>query len=247
MIQVQGISKRFGDTSAVQGLSFAAGDGTITGLLGANGAGKSTTMRMIAGVLTPDEGAISIGGSDPQRNVTAAQQQVGAVLDHIGLYARLTVRENLAYFARLRGLDRAELQHRVEGVLAELGLQKIADRATGGLSQGERMKVALGRVLIHRPTHLLLDEPTNGLDVPTVRALRQLLMGLRDAGVCILYSSHVLGEVESLCEQIVVINGGAVAGQGTRDELCQATLTATLEEAFVALTGANEEVSCTMY
>lgn len=244
MIRVRGITKRFDNVPVVKGLSFVAPNGAITGLLGANGAGKTTTMRMISGVLTPDEGAIDIDGVSPQENVTLAQQHFGALLDHAGLYERLTVRENIAYFARLRGLQGVELHERVASVLANLGLQKVADRATGGFSQGERMKVALGRALIHQPMHLLLDEPTNGLDVHTIRALRQLLKDLRDAGVCILYSSHVLGEVESLCEQIVVIAGGTIAGQGTRDELCRITATATLEEAFVALTGENEEITC---
>jgi sodium transport system ATP-binding protein len=243
MIHVQQLAKRFDDVVAVQDLSFEVPDGAITGLLGANGAGKTTTLRMIAGVLTPDAGAILVGDTSPQYDVEAAQTRLGALLDHTGIYPRLTARENLVFFARLRGLDGPDLEQRIERVIDDLGMRDIADRRTGGFSQGQRMKVALGRALIHRPTHLLLDEPTNGLDVPSVRALRELLKRFRASGTCILFSSHVLGEVEDLCDRIVVIANGTVAGQGTRQELCRTTATDSLEEAFVALTTEPEEMA----
>jgi sodium transport system ATP-binding protein len=140
-------------------------------------------------------------------------------------------------------LDGPDLEQRIERVIDDLGMRDIADRRTGGFSQGQRMKVALGRALIHRPTHLLLDEPTNGLDVPSVRALRELLKRFRASGTCILFSSHVLGEVEDLCDRIVVIANGTVAGQGTRQELCRTSATDSLEEAFVALTTEPEEMA----
>jgi sodium transport system ATP-binding protein len=244
MIHVQHMSKKFDNLVAVQDLSFEVADGSITGLLGANGAGKTTTLRMIAGVLTPDAGVIRVGNVSPQEDVEVARAQLGALLDHTGIYPRLTARENLIYFARLRGLRGVELEDRVAQTIDDLGMQEIADRRTGGFSQGQHMKVALGRALIHRPTHLLLDEPTNGLDVPAVRTLRELLRRFRESGTCILFSSHVLGEVEALCDRIVVIADGSVVGQGTRQELCRDTDTVSLEEAFVALTAEQEEVSC---
>lgn len=244
MIQAQEITKRFGDVVAVQHLSFAAPDAAITGVLGANGAGKTTMLRIIAGVLRPDAGAVRIGDASAQEDAVAAAKSVGALLDHIGLYPRLTARENLVYVAKLRGLRGTELEQSVERVLADLGLREIADRRTGGFSQGQRMKTALGRALIHEPRHLLLDEPTNGLDVPAVRSLRQLLRGYREAGACIVLSSHVLGEVEDLCDRIVIVSKGSVVGQGTRHELCNATAAACLEDAFIALTGDVEEASC---
>lgn len=174
-------------------------------------------------------------------DTTAASKCIGALLDHAGLYPRLTAREHLVYVARLRGIRGAELAKRVERVLFDLGLREIAERRTGGFSQGQRMKVALGRALIHEPRHLLLDEPTNGLDVPAVRSLRGLLRSYREAGACVVLSSHVLGEVEDLCDRIVVLARGAVAGHGTRDELCTITETDSLEEAFVVLTGEAQE------
>ncbi|HUO32724.1 MAG TPA: ATP-binding cassette domain-containing protein, partial [Bryobacteraceae bacterium] len=188
MIQVQNLTKRFGIRAVVNDLSFTAADGSITGLLGANGAGKTTTLRMICGVLQPDGGTVAVD-----------RRRLGALLDQTGIYSRLTVRENLAYFGELRGIPSAELAERVSQVIATLGLGAIADRRTAGFSQGERMKTALGRILLHGPRSLILDEPTNGLDVPTVRSLRDLLRRLRDDGVCIVFSSHVLDEVRALC------------------------------------------------
>jgi sodium transport system ATP-binding protein len=226
MIQVSEVTKRFGARSAVRNMSFQAGDAAITGLLGSNGAGKTTTLRMIAGVLQPDEGAIQF--SDPKG--------IGALLDHTGLYSRLTARENLIYFGRLYGLSGATLEQRVEHVLTSLDLADIADRPTARFSQGEHMKVALGRAILHDPRHLLLDEPTNGLDVPTVRLLRALLKSLRDAGVCIVFSSHVMSEVEELCDRVVIIANGSVVADGALAEVRERAAARTLEAAYTHFT-----------
>jgi sodium transport system ATP-binding protein len=242
MIELQQVSKRFGGTLAVDSLTVAAQDASITGLLGANGAGKSTTLRMIAGVLRPDSGTIRIGGRELGADRAAAQRDLGALLDHTGLYERLTPREHLQYFARLRGVSRGTAERRIGRLLDELELGRVADRPVAAFSQGERMKVALGRVLVHEPKHLLLDEPTNGLDVPTVRSLRRLLQRLRDTGTCIVYSSHVLGEVETLCDRIAVVAGGVVVGQGTADSLCEAASADSLENAFIHLTKTSEKL-----
>jgi sodium transport system ATP-binding protein len=232
MIEVRRLNKAFGDVTAVRNLSFDAPDGSITGFLGSNGAGKTTTLKAIAGALRPDTGTIRIGASD--RETTPAR--LGALLDHHGLYPRLTTREHLAYFGRLRGLSGPALARRVEDVLTSLGLAAVADRRTGGFSQGERMKVSLGCAIVHAPNHLLLDEPTNGLDVPTVRTLRALLAALRDAGTCILLSSHVLSEIEGLCDRIVIVARGALVAEGTLDEVRMRAETEGLEDAFVKLT-----------
>jgi sodium transport system ATP-binding protein len=225
MIQVQDLAKSFDRRQVVRGLSFTASDGAITGLLGANGAGKTTTLRMICGVLRPDSGTVAVSGGG-----------TGALLDHIGIYPRLTVRENLAYFGMLRGMPAAVLAKRVKQVLAALGLEDIADRRTAGFSQGERMKTALGRAMLHAPRNLILDEPTNGLDVPTVRSLRGLLRSWRDAGACVVFSSHVLEEVRALCDQVVIAGHGRLVAQGSPAELCRQTDSASLEDAYVKLT-----------
>ena len=241
MIHLQNIAKSFGHTAAVRNLSFEAGDGAITGLLGSNGAGKTTTLRMIAGVLEPDAGHIRVG-ERPQ--AASRQADLGALLDHTGLYGRLTARENLEFFGRLRGLPPAVLDARVSEVLASLGLSGLADRPTARFSQGEHLKVALGRALLHNPRHLLLDEPTNGLDVPTVRSLRTLLRQLRDDGACVLFSSHVLAEVEELCDRVVVVANGRAVAEGSLDQIKAQAGADTLEDAFVCLTADTGAASC---
>ena len=242
MIKVQELGKSFDHRAVVRNLSFDASDRAITGLLGSNGAGKTTTLRMICGVLKPDSGSIVI--DDVARDSLSRQRRLGALLDHMGVYSRLTVRENLVYFGSLRGMSTRLLNERVNQVISILGLESIADRRTFGFSQGERMKTALGRAILDSPQNLLLDEPTNGLDIPTVRSLRDLLKRLRDAGTCVVFSSHVLDEVRALCDNVVVISSGSLVAQGSPSELCIQTNTASLEEAFVKLTCPPEFPIC---
>jgi sodium transport system ATP-binding protein len=242
MIKVHKLGKSFNGRPVVQDLSFEAPDGAITGLLGANGAGKTTTLRMICGALQPDSGSIVLDDSHDEDSLSR-QRRVGALLDHMGIYTRLSVRENLAYFGKLRGMPPDLLAGRITSVLSVLGLEKIADRRTFGFSQGERMKTALGRALLHSPQNLLLDEPTNGLDVPTIRSVRDLLRRLRDSGTCVMFSSHVLDEVRALCDKVVIIASGTIVAQGSPSELCSQTATVSLEEAFIQLTSSNEACS----
>jgi sodium transport system ATP-binding protein len=181
MIQVQNLRKTFSGHPAVRDVSFEAPDGAITGLLGANGAGKTTTLRMLCGVLQPDSGSTAIDGLA----AAAARRRLGALLDHSGIYPRLTLRENLAYYGELHGISTAILNTKIDWAIGTFGLQSIADRRTGSFSQGERMKTALARAILHGPRNLLLDAPTNGLDVSAVRSLRELLLRLRAGGMCI--------------------------------------------------------------
>jgi sodium transport system ATP-binding protein len=236
MIKVQALSKTFNHRQVVAKLSFEAPNGAITGLLGANGAGKSTTLRMICGALQPQSGSVAIDDLPESTPALDRRRRIGALLDHMGLYSRLTVRENLLYFGRLQGIPSATLAERVETVISLLRLESVADRRTAGFSQGERMKTALARALLHNPRNLLLDEPTNGLDIPTVRSLRELLRRLRDAGVCIVYSSHVLDEVRALCDYVVIIAAGQRIAHGSPGEICALAQTESLEDAFIALT-----------
>jgi len=235
MIDVRQLRKRFGSVTAVSDVSFTAPNGRITGILGENGAGKTTTLALICGLLRPDGGSIQVGPGD--HTPLARRRRVGALLDHKELYDRLTVRENIAYFGRLHGISPPDLHTRVQGVVSQLGLDRIADRRLAGFSQGERMKVALGRAIVHAPGHLLLDEPTNGLDIPSVHGLRGVLRRMRDQGACILFSSHVLDEVRALCDNVVVMSHGRVVARGSAAEICRQTECPTLEGAFLALTG----------
>lgn len=240
MIQVRHLRKCFGSVAALRGISFSAPDGLITGLLGENGAGKTTTLALTCGLMQADEGSIQVGPDDS--TPIERRRRVGALLDHKGLYDRLTARENIAYFGRLHGMSSDALSARVEEVLSRLSLERIADRRTAGFSQGERMKVALGRAIVHSPAHLLLDEPTNGLDIPSVRGLRELLRRMRDQGTCILLSSHVLDDVRALCDKVVIISQGLVVADGDAATICRDAGSVTLEDAFLRLT-AREEVA----
>jgi sodium transport system ATP-binding protein len=168
------------------------------------------------------------------------RRRIGVLSDARGLYPRLTLRENVRYYGQLHGLTGPTLDARIDALVAVLGLAPLADRRTQGFSQGERMKVAIARALVHDPDTILLDEPTNGLDIMSTRALREMLRGLRTQGKCLLFSSHVMQEVTALCDRIVILGHGRVVARGTSDELIAQSGERTLEEAFVRLLGSAE-------
>ena len=234
MICVKGIHKSFGAVRAVRGVSFTAPDGKITGLLGPNGAGKSTTLRVLYTVMKPDEGTAVIDGADVVTDSLAARQKIGALPHGAGLYPRLSARENIAYYAKLCGIDNSEIGDRVASIIHLLEIEAFADRPTKGFSQGQRTKVSLARALVHSPQNVILDEPTNGLDVMATRSLRHLILKLKDTGHCVLFSSHVMQEVAALCDDICIIANGQVAIDDSLAGIRERTGQEDLEEAFVA-------------
>ncbi len=243
MIRVDGMRKSFGkkaDVHAVRDVSLLAPDGEITGLLGPNGAGKTTLLRMLATLILPDAGTASVDGLDVVRDRYAVRESIGVLSDARGLYPRLSARENIRYYGALHGMRGAALEARIEQLAGTLGLAGIVDRRAQGFSQGEKMKVAIARALVHDPHTILLDEPTNGLDIMSVRALRAQLRELRAEGKCILFSSHVMQEVAALCDRIVILGQGRVVAVGTASELIAQSGATTLEDAFVALLGTGE-------
>jgi len=240
MIEVIDLYKSFGPVKAVHGVSFTAPDGRITGLLGPNGAGKSTTLRMLYTLLKPDSGTARVDGFEVAAAPLEVQKRIGALPDARGLYPRLTARENVRYYGQLHGLNGAELEARIEGLVKMLEMGEIADRRTEGFSTGERLKVAIARALVHQPKNVLLDEPTNGLDVMSTRAMRDVIRRLRDEGQCVLFSSHIMQEVAALCDQIVIMAHGKVAASGSADELRTQTGQQNLEDAFVSVIGSEE-------
>ena len=240
MIDVRGLRKHFGDVEAVVDVSFTAIDGAVTGLLGPNGAGKTTTLRMIYGLSRPDSGDLLIDSVDASKDPLAAQARIGVLPDTHGLYPRLTSREHARYAGRLHGLDGADLERRIDGLVETLDMESIVDRRVSGFSHGERAKVSLARALVHHPQNVLLDEPTNGLDVMSTRAMRTLIRRLRDDGKCVLFSSHIMQEVSALCDTIVILSSGRVVAHGTPDELRAQTGHENLEDVFVTLTGIDE-------
>jgi sodium transport system ATP-binding protein len=240
VIHVQRAVKRFGTATVVDDLSFTAEDGRVTGLLGPNGAGKTTTLRLISGLMALDAGTIAIDGRDVASHRGASDASLGVLPDESGLYERLSAREHIRYFGRLRGLRGRELEQRVDRWIETLDLAGIADRRAAGYSRGERVKVALARALVHDPRNVVLDEPTAGLDVMSARAVRAVVRRLRDEGCCVLFSSHVMQEVSTLCDTILVIARGRAVAQGSAEHLLARTGAASLEDAFVELTGAED-------
>jgi sodium transport system ATP-binding protein len=233
VIEIDGISKRFGAVRALEAVSYEARDGRITGLLGPNGAGKSTCLRILSTVLRSDAGVARVGGVDLAADSLAARRTLGVLPHSSGLYQHLTGRENIEYYGRLHGIAERPLAARVDALVERLDLRAIASRKAKGFSQGERTKIALARALVHDPQHLLLDEPTSGLDVMATRHLRDWLRELRAQGRCVLLSSHVMQEVEALVDDLVIIAAGRVTLRGSPAELAQRFPGRSLEEIFV--------------
>ncbi|MBS0571118.1 MAG: ATP-binding cassette domain-containing protein [Proteobacteria bacterium] len=244
MIEVKNLHKAFGKGAkrvvAVDGASFVARDGEITGLLGPNGAGKTTTLRCLYTLMQPDSGQILIDGIDAAVDPVAVRRRLGVLPDARGLYKRLTARENIDYFARLHGIENETMQARREALADALEMRDILDRRTEGFSQGQRVKTAIARALVHDPKNVILDEPTNGLDVMSTRAMRTFLKSMKTEGRCILFSSHIMQEVGALCDRIVVIARGRVVADESPDVLRAQTGEASLEDAFVKLIGTDE-------
>ncbi len=237
MIEVRDLKKQFGNVTAVNGVTFTAKSGAITGLLGPNGAGKTTTIRMIGTLvgIGIGGGSVSVNGLDVATNADAVRQTSGLLTDARGLYTRMTAHENIRYYADLRGIDPAKSEATIARYVGWLDMKDILDRRTDGFSQGEKMKVAIVRALVHEPSHVILDEPTNGLDVMTTRALRELVKRLKAEGRTVMFSSHIMQEVAALCDEIIIISKGRVTAQGTTNELLSMSGKDNLEDAFVAL------------
>jgi sodium transport system ATP-binding protein len=242
MIETKDVRKQFGAVQALGGVSFQARDGQITALLGPNGAGKTTLLRLLVGLLKRDRGSISVDGVDPAVDPMAVRRNIGFLTDQFGLYERLSTREYLVYFGELNGMAGPSLHARIDEVAELLAMNDIVERRAKGFSQGQRIKVALARTLLHRPRHLLLDEPSRGLDVMSTRALRSALTALRKDGCCVIMATHVMQEVIHLCDDVIVIAKGHTVAQGSPRQLCERTGIANLEDAFVSLVGTEEGI-----
>ena len=236
MIEVKGLTKRFKDILAVDSASFSARNGCITGLLGHNGAGKSTSLRILYGLLQADSGSAKVDNVDVSSDPLKVQSLIGVMTDAHGLNPRLTAREHIEYFARLRRMNKSEISRRIDWLVETLDMEEIIDRRAEGFSQGEKMKVCLSRSLVHDPGNLIMDEPTNGLDVMTTRGVRTMLQKLKQENKCILLSSHIMQEISALCDEIIIISEGKVLMQGTLEDLASKTGESDLEEAFMKMT-----------
>ncbi len=235
MIDVSGLHKHYGDVHAVADVSFNAADRAITALLGPNGAGKSTTLRMLSTVIAPSSGEARVDGFEVRQEPLEVRRRIGILPHRPGIYRRLTALENINYFGRLHGLSKVAINERTDELIDMLDMSEFAHRRAAGFSQGQQVKVALARALVHSPANIILDEPTNGLDVMATRALRDIIRSLRDSGVCVLFSSHIMQEVANLCDHMVIIDHGRIAFDGSPDALTEITGEPDLENAFVAI------------
>ncbi|MGH9722498.1 MAG: ABC transporter ATP-binding protein [Bryobacteraceae bacterium] len=240
MIEVRELCKEFRDPKrgrklVVDRVSFHVKAGEIFGLLGPNGAGKTTTLRMLATILAPSGGAASVCGFDIVAQAADARGNVGFLSGDMGLYPRLTARETLRFFGKLNQLGDGALAKSIDGVINLLEMRDFADVRADKLSTGMRQRLAIGRTIVHNPPVLILDEPTSGLDVPTARLVERFILREREAGKCVLFSTHVMEEAEYLCDRIAVIHEGHITASGTMQELREQTGKRRLREIFLGL------------
>ena len=218
MIQVENITKKYGNFTAVDGISFEIDEGEIVGFLGPNGAGKSTTMNMITGFIEPSEGRIIVDGYDISKKPKKAKKQIGYMPEGVPLYSDLTVREFVSYMADLKGCDKKQKKEEIEKVLAETGLTEVQNKLTKNLSRGYKQRVSMAGALIGNPKVIILDEPTVGLDPKQVTEIRALIKELGKSHTVIL-SSHILSEVSQICNRVIIINKGKIVAIDTPENL----------------------------
>src|SRR5213594_3225240 len=234
MIEARGLSKRFqdkkrGEIRAVENVSFTCQPGKIYGLLGANGAGKTTTLRMLATILEPTDGTAIVCGHDVIEQPEKVRANVGFLSTATALYPRLTAQELVEYFGRLNGLDEATLKKRVDSIFNRLDMNGFRDRRCDKLSTGMKQKTSIARTLVHDPPVMIFDEPTLGLDVMAARTIVGFIRDCRERGKTVIFSSHVMSEVQKLCDYIGIIHEGRLLAGGSLAELRQRTRQADLE------------------
>lgn len=242
MIEVESLSKHFPDKKrgvikAVDNVSFACYPGEIFGLLGPNGAGKTTCLRLLATIFSPTSGTARIAGYDIRQSPHEVRRRIGYLTGSAALYERLTAREVVAYFAALHGLSAAEIDQRIQEIFTALDMHAFADRRCDKLSTGQKQRVSIARTIIHRPPVLFFDEPTSGLDILSADTILKFIRRCRDEGRTVVFSTHIMSEVEALCDRIAVIYQGQVAAIGTLEELRVRTGRRAFEDVFRALIG----------
>ena len=238
MIEAQDLVKRFrdknrGEVRAVDHVSFCCRPGEIFGLLGANGAGKTSTLRILATILTPSEGTAVVAGYDVRKEPQKVRASVGFLSTATALYGRLSAQEMVEYFGRLHGLDEPTLRQRISAIFERLEMNDFRDRRCDKLSNGMKQKVSIARTLVHDPSVMIFDEPTVGLDVMAARTIVGFIRECRDRGKTVIFSTHVMSEVEKLCDRIGIIHDGRLLAEGTIADLRQRFGKQNLEDIFV--------------
>jgi sodium transport system ATP-binding protein len=240
LLQAEALTRTFGAVHAVRELSLRVQAGEVVGLLGPNGAGKTTTLRMLAGILTPTSGQASVCGHDTVREALAAKRKLGFLSGDTALYQRLTPREILTFFGRLHELPAARIVERTEEIVGLLRMTDFADRPCGTLSSGQQQKANIARTLLHDPPVLILDEPTASLDIVTGQFILSAIKQARSAGKAVLFSTHIMGEAEYLCDRIMLIHAGKVQAEGTLEELRATHEQHSLTDIFLGIIGEHE-------
>ena len=262
MIEVAGLKKKFKLTKdhkknkiddidpredkdyfhSVRDVSFSCAKGEVLGLLGPNGAGKTTTLRMISTALKPDEGSITIAGNDIVKKPLLGRKSIGFLSGSTGLYGRLTVKENIEYFAKLHGMNKSDIASRCDELFTFLDMHKFVDKRAENLSTGMKQKANIARAVVHRPAVVVLDEPTTGLDIMTTQTVIKFIKGLKAQGTPVIFSTHHLDEVALLCDRVAVINEGISCFDGTVDEFKKAGNSDELNQAFMNILTEKHDV-----
>jgi sodium transport system ATP-binding protein len=240
VIEARALCKNFQDKKrgvvrAVDHVSFTCHPGKIYGLLGANGAGKTTTLRLLATILEPTDGTAIVCGHDVVEQPEKVRSIVGFLSTATALYPRLTAQEMVEYFGRLNGLDNATVKKRVDEMFSRLDMNGFRDRRCDKLSTGMKQKTSIARTLVHDPPVMIFDEPTSGLDVMAARTIIDFIRECRDRGKTVIFSTHIMTEVEKLCDVIGIIHGGKLLAEGTLTELREKYAENDLEEIFVKI------------
>ena len=222
MIEVKNVTKKYGNFTAVDNITFNVKDGEVVGLLGQNGAGKSTTMNMITGFIEPTEGTIIINGYDIMKKSLKAKKQIGYMPENVPLYPELTVKEFVSYMAELKLVGRKERKQEVENVIKETGLEEVKNKLIRNLSRGYKQRVSMAGALVGNPEVLILDEPTVGLDPKQIIEIRNLIKNLGKKHTVIL-SSHILSEISQICERVIILNKGKIVAIDTPENLEEKT------------------------
>jgi sodium transport system ATP-binding protein len=236
-VKVDRLEKTLGKNHVLRGISFEASSGEIFGLLGPNGAGKTTTLRVICTLLAPDAGSVEVLGFDSRTAPQEIRRRVGVVTAEIGVYPRLSARENISYFAELSGVLDGEVKRKVDAVIERLDMRDFSNQRAESLSSGQKQKVAIARAIVHDPPVLMFDEPTSNLDVLASREIRQFMVESKGRGKCVIFSTHVLHDAERLCDRVTIIHRGQVVASGSTAEVRGNSV--DLEDSFLKLVGAS--------
>lgn len=241
MISVSNVSKSFGKAKVIKNISFVAKPGRVTGLIGANGSGKTTTMRLISTILKPDSGTIEIDGVNVVANPDSARKNLGVLFGgDVSLYNRLTAWENIMYFAKLQGMNQAEAEKRIKILSNLLDMDGYLFKKVAGFSRGMRQKVSFARAIVHDPSSILLDEPSTGLDIYSIRDVQDFVLTCKEQGKTVVVSTHNMHEIERLCDDLVIISDGKIIRNGTKEEILRNEGTEDVMEMFFKIAEVND-------